>query len=106
MSLDVCLLEPAGEVYSANITHNLTKMAAAAGIYRHLWRPEDLGAQRAGDLVHGLEQGLLMLKSGREHFLQYNAPNLWGTYDDFVPWVENYLNACKAHPAAAVRVYR
>lgn len=104
--MDVWLEEPGGEVYSANITHNLTKMASEAGIYRHLWRPEELGVHRAADLVHGLERGLLMLKSGREHFVQFNAPNGWGTYDDFLPWVENYLNACKAHPAAAVRVWR
>lgn len=27
-------------IFSANITHNLNAMAEAAGIYKHLWRPE------------------------------------------------------------------
>ena len=41
MSLDVMLNGAVGdELYSANITHNLTGMADAAGIYMHLWRPQ------------------------------------------------------------------
>ena len=53
MSLDVCLTrrrwisydagktytEENEEVFSANITNNLNKMANAAGIYDALWRP-------------------------------------------------------------------
>ena len=38
--------EPEG-AYSANITHNLGKMAEEAGIYKHLWRPEEIGITKA-----------------------------------------------------------
>jgi hypothetical protein len=31
-------------VFDANITHNLNKMADAAGIYEACWRPEEIGA--------------------------------------------------------------
>lgn len=34
--------EPSSEVYEANITHNLNKMAQEAGIYTALWRPSEL----------------------------------------------------------------
>ena len=44
MSLDVYLTDAEGrEVFSANITHNLGAMAKEAGIYMHLWRPDELG---------------------------------------------------------------
>lgn len=29
-------------VYAANVTHNLNRMADAAGIYLPLWRPEEM----------------------------------------------------------------
>lgn len=32
--------------YHANITHNLGKMAEAAGIYHALWRPDEIGIKR------------------------------------------------------------
>ena len=49
MSLSVYLSE---EVYNSNITHNLNKMAAEAGIYRLLWYPEE------EDLTFLYEKGL------------------------------------------------
>lgn len=48
MSLDVCLKGKNGEtLYSRNITHNLGRMAQAAGIYECLWRPEEHGITHA-----------------------------------------------------------
>ena len=35
------------EVYSANITHNLNTMADEAGIYKHLWRPDEIKITKA-----------------------------------------------------------
>jgi len=114
MSLDVDLVIPAcascgrgpTEVYSANITHNLNKMAEAAGIYKVLWRPEEVGITHAKQLIEPLHIGLTTLKSHPETFKQYNAPNGWGLYEDFVPWIEKYLAACEKHPDAEVRVCR
>lgn len=39
------------EVFSRNITRNLTRMADAAGIYKHLWRPDEIKIDRAWQLV-------------------------------------------------------
>ena len=53
-----------------------------------------------------LALGLAILKGNPEHFKQYNAPNGWGLYKHFVPWVEEYLEACIAYPHAAIHVSR
>lgn len=107
MSLDVSLtaVRPT-EVYSSNITHNLGKMASEAGIYEHLWRPEEIGITKAEQLIRPLEEGLALLKQEPEHFEKFNAPNGWGTYEHFVPFVEKYLAACRENPDADVSVSR
>ena len=93
-------------VYSANITHNLGKMADAAGIYKALWRPEEIGIVKAAELIEPLSEGLAKLKSDPGCFEKFNSPNGWGLYKHFVPFVEQYLEACTAHPDATVSVSR
>lgn len=92
--------------YDTNITHNLGKMAGEAGIYKALWRPEELGAKYAKDIIETLEKGLIDLKARPEHFKKFNSPNGWGTYKHFVPFVSNYLQACKKYPQAIINVSR
>lgn len=94
------------EVYSANITHNLNSMADAAGIYKHLWRPEEIGITKASQLIEPLRAGVALLKSDPEKFSQFNAKNGWGLYEHFVPFVEKYLEACESYPDAEVSVSR
>jgi hypothetical protein len=94
------------EVYSANITHNLGKMADKAGIYYHLWRPDELRIRTAKRLIKPLEKGLALLKEKPEYFSQFNAENGWGMYEHFVPFVEQYLNACKEYPNAKIETDR
>jgi hypothetical protein len=94
------------EVYWANITHNLNSMAEAAGIYQHLWRPEELGITHARDLIEPLKKGLATLKADPKKYIKYNARNGWGSYSSFVPWVEQYLQACEENPDAIVTVSR
>ncbi len=93
-------------VYSANITHNLGKMAGEAGIYEALWRPEEIGKTKATEIVELLEKGLADLKARPEHFKTFNSPNGWGLYEHFVPFVEKYLEACKEYPDATIEVSR
>lgn len=95
-----------GNVYSSNITHNLGKMANEAGIYKHLWRPDEIGITDAIDLIAPLDCGLALLKAKPEHFRQFNAPNGWGLYEHLVKFVSEYLTACKDNPKAKVRVSR
>lgn len=107
MSLDVYLeAKRPTEVYTANITHNLGRMAEAAGIYQALWRPEEIGITTAEQLIEPLSAGLALLQSDPPRFEALNSPNGWGLYEHFVPFVEKYLAACKENPDATVRVWR
>jgi hypothetical protein len=107
MSLDVYLtrVQPT-EVFDANITHNLGAMAEEAGIYKHLWRPEEIGITKAWQLVEPLQKGLELMKSDPARFEKFNSPNGWGLYHNFVPWIEKYLAACIEYQDADVRVSR
>lgn len=109
MSLDVSLMaipkEPIS-VFEANITHNLGEMAAKAGIYKACWRPEEIGCKYAKDIIPLLGNGIKKMRTNPDKFRKYNAPNGWGTYDDFLPWLEEYLKACKENPEAEISVSR
>lgn len=107
MSLDVDLIElRPTSIYSANITHNLNHMAEEAGIYKHLWRPEELGITKASELIQPLTEGLAALKSDPERFKKFNPANGWGDYGGLVRFVDEYLSACGANPDATLEVSR
>jgi hypothetical protein len=93
-------------VFNANITHNLNKMADEAGIYEACWRPEEIGATKASDIIPILEKGFEDMKTRPEHFKKFDSENGWGTYEDFLPWVESYLKACQEYPDATIEVSR
>lgn len=93
-------------VYDANITHNLGKMASEAGIYKACWRPEEINATKAGDIILILEKGIKDMKKRPDFYKQFDAENGWGTYKDFIPWLEDYLDACKKYPDAIIEVSR
>jgi hypothetical protein len=95
-----------GYVYEANITHNLVRMADAAGVYEALWQPEEIGVKRAAQLIDPLRDGLATLNADPDHFKQFNPENGWGDYDGLVRFVAGYLTACERWPQAEVRVSR
>lgn len=95
-----------GEVFSANITHNLNTMADEAGIYYHLWRPDECNITKARELIDALTAGLWKLRSDSDYFEQFEPENGWGNYEGLVAFVEKYLNACKTYPEANVSVWR
>jgi hypothetical protein len=95
-----------GVVYSANITHNLGEMAREAGIYMHLWRPDEIGVTTAAQLIEPLRDGLAKLQSDPSTFTKFNPGNGWGNYDGLVRFVAAYLAACERFPNATVEVSR
>ena len=110
MSLDVYLYhanDRRGELYWANITHNLNGMASAADLYKPLWRPGELGIEKAEDLIPHLEAGLpkLLLLDG-ETIEKHTPSNGWGNYDNLVKFTAEYLEACKEFPDAFVHASR
>lgn len=90
-------------LFDKNITHNLGNMADAAGIYEALWRPRETGFELAESLIPVLSEGLEKLKSDPGEYRKYDAPNGWGLYEHFVPFVEGCLNACIKYPKAKVQ---
>lgn len=107
MSLDVYLKVVAPTtIYTANITHNLGKMAEEAGIYYLLWKPEAVGVTTAKQLIEPLTAGLALLESDPERFRKFNPENGWGSYEGLVGFVREYLAACKENPDATVDVWR
>jgi len=107
MSLDVSLMrvQPC-EVYTANITHNLTGMAEEAGIYTHLWRPEEIGITHAYQLIEPLKAALKQLRGDPERFDKHNPNNGWGNYHVFVQFLERYLAACEDKPDCTINISR
>lgn len=93
-------------LYESNITHNLNVMAKEAGIYQELWRPEELDITTAKQLIEPLTIGLKKLKDNPVYYKQFDAPNGWGIYDHFVPFVEHYLDACISNKEAIINVSR
>ena len=113
MSLDirlkdnVCPLCGKGEyVYSCNITHNLGPMAKEAGMYYCLWRPDEINVKCAKEIVKTLEFGLRMMLQNPDVYRKLDAPNGWGTYNDFIPWLQEYIEACRNYPDATIEVSR
>lgn len=115
MSLDVYLECPdchgcdehhAPSLWHANITHNLGPMAREAGLYEHLWRPDEIGVTVAAQLVEPLIAGIRSLVADPERYRKLNPPNGWGSYEKLGDFCCRYLLACDTHPTARVRVSR
>ena len=106
MSLDVYLEVDGKQVYWSNITHNLGRMAEAAGIYKHLWRPEEIGVAKAYELIKPLREALCVMVKDPKHFKQFDDLGDWGTYRQFIPWLTEYLEACIDNPNADISVSR
>jgi hypothetical protein len=102
----VVVTEDPTSVYHDNITHNLNQMADAAGLYLPLWRPEEMGASKAHQLIESLRTGLEMLKAEPGRFQTFNPSNGWGNYEGLVEFVEGYLKACQEYPDADVYASR
>ena len=105
MSLDI-YLKNGEENWTANITHNLGNMADHAGLYKPMWRPEELGINTAKELIPYLEKGLDRLEEDPEFFEQFDPSNGWGSYDNLVGFTIRYLRRCQRWPDAKIEVSR
>jgi len=99
-------LEPPPYVWHGNLTHNLTAMAQAAGLYQAVWRPESLGIQHAAQLTASLRAGLATLYDTPEKFQSLNPANGWGDYEGFITFIQEYLVACGQRLQATIEVSR
>lgn len=107
MSLEISLVAVREvNLFIGAITHNLGRMAYHVGIYRHLWRPEELGITQASELIEPLEQAIAKLEADPRTFKSFNPSNGWGDYETLLTFLRDVRSACKAHPDAKIRVSR
>lgn len=113
MSLDVDLMvtQPVS-VYSANITHNLGRMAAVVDVgddltlYQILWRPDEIPLTTARQLIVYLAQGMNVLLDDADRLRDYNPENGWGNYNNLLNFTKEYLVACMENPDAELSISR
>jgi hypothetical protein len=102
MSLDIWLKATIETtVVDKNITHNLTDMWEAAGIYDALYNSE---GQTAESVIPILEKGLQLMIAEPERFKQYNSPNGWGTYKHALPWLTELVAEFKQYPQGIINI--
>ena len=90
------------ELGNYNCTHNLTAMAAEAGIYECLWHPKDIKITTAQQMIPLLRDGLTKLEEDPERYRKLNPENGWGTYDGFLSFVRSVLSACEKFPNGVI----
>lgn len=93
-------------LYNLSITHNLGDMADEAGIYDIVWRPDEHGITKAKQLISPLKKAIVEMEKDPVRFKKHNAPNGWGKYEHFVPFIKEYLAACEKYPEALISVSR
>lgn len=98
------------EVWSGNITHNLTEMAEDClsfeeeyqhyTLYGLLWR--ETQQPFTGDYLNvyiaHLAYCLYVLKNNPKRFKKFNPENGWGTYEQLVNFVEDFIKALITMP--------
>lgn len=105
MSLDISLMnklegcEEYVEVWSANITHNVARMARAAGLYDVMWDSND---KKSRDIKPLLILGIKELKDNPEKYKAMNPSNGWGSYEHLLFCAENFLSQIKKYPASEI----
>ena len=86
-----------------NMTHNVKSMAEEAGI-EWLWvlsyYPE---AVKASSLVPALTHAVELMTRDPDRFRRLDSPNGWGTYANFLPWLQDLLRICTESPGLNVR---
>ena len=80
-------------------------MAHEAGIYECLWRPNEHGYETAGDVAPVLSKGIADMEQDPERFKALDAENGWGTYEQWMPILQEMVKVIKRHPKAKIRAW-
>lgn len=107
MGLDIELKETKPcTIWAIGVTHNLTAMAEAAGLYKCMWRPDEMCITLASQMIEPLEKGIDAMIKNKEWLQTMNPENGWGSYDILLSVAQRYLAACVENPNAEVEVSR
>ncbi len=94
------------DLASFGITHNLNKMAEAAGLYEVLWKPEKIGITLAHQMIAPLEKGIKELAANPQKYKTFDSPNGYGNYDDLLHFCQSTLDCCRQYPNAVIEASR
>jgi hypothetical protein len=102
MSLDFSLekTQPT-EVYSGNMTHNVSPMWDLAGIYDDLYNSD---GKKADDIVINLWNGYNKMVKNPKKFQKLNPENGWGSYETALTYLKEIIDACGEYPEAIIRI--
>jgi hypothetical protein len=117
MSLDITLtkksvcphckteLDVIEDGFEANITHNLHNMANAAGIGM-LWSLKwmEVSGRIAADLIEPLAEAIRSMKANPSTYKKHDSSNGCGTYEQFLPWLEELHAKCVEMPDAKLSI--
>lgn len=94
------------QVWCGVISHQLGRMAEAIGVYTPIWRPENTCIEKALHMVVPLACAYRDAVEREAELRALEPANRLGTYEAFLNFIKNYLNACIQHPDAVIRVTR
>lgn len=100
MSLDFILVD-CNEVYSGNMTHNVTDMWREAGVYNALYNSHGL---KAWLIIDQLAAGIGDMVTFPEKYKNMDSENGWGTYDRALPFLIEVYKNCKKNPGARIEI--
>lgn len=104
MSLDLWLhAVRETEVHHTNVTHNLGRMAKAAGLYECMWEAKGKSAE---ELIEPLEKGIAYMREHYAEMEELNPPNGWGSYLGLLEAAEALLRCCRENEDATVTTWR
>lgn len=107
MGLDIELKEVKHcTVWAIGITHDLTAMAEAAGLYECMWRPKECGITIASQMIEPLEKGINAMIENKVWLKTMNPENWLESYDTLFSVAQRYLAACVENHNAKVEVGR
>lgn len=108
MGLDIYLVCPCCEcvIYTDNITHNLNKMAMELGVYKHLWRPDEISITTAKQLIEPLENARKLFENDWDKYKEFEPANGWGTRKGLLRFINGYLLACQKSHGARIEISR
>lgn len=102
MSLDIRLMAVGEtEVSGKNITHNLTDMWKALGIYDALYNS---AGKTAKEVLPILEEGLQKMRKDPHEYKKYDSPNGWGLYENALPWLAELVADFAEYPDGVIDI--
>ena len=102
MSLDFSLerVQPT-EVFSGNMTHNVTPMWKKAGVYDALYNAK---GKKAEDVLPILKAGIDYFVANKDSLEKLNPSNGWGSYETALTYLIEVRDACEEYPDSIIRI--